>query len=859
MRLASLLLVSALFVACSAISGDPPVQICINDVTVNISNYLRYTHSIDPRLDTYNYTEDYTAPMSDPPPAIVPASFAAAASKIHLLEGSSLHKVRIDADSLQGKGQQTNLEYLLMLDVDSLAYSFRNNSGLPTKGVPYGGWEAPDQELRGHFVGHYLSATAKMWASTHNEELKRRMDHLVDILDECQQKIGTGYLSAFPLNLFTRFETYRPVWAPYYTIHKIMAGLLDQYTEAGNMKALRMVIWMAQYFSKRVENYIEKYSIQAHFQALNEETGGMNDVLYDLYKITGDPQHLKLAHLFDKPCFLGPLALQQDTLSGFHANTHIPILIGAQKRYELTGDQVSKELVTFFMDAVNSSHRFVTGGTSDNEFWKDPNRMASSLGKDVEESCSSYNMLKIARNLFRWTKDASYMDYYERLILNGVLTIQRGEPGVMIYMLPMGPGMAKTSSTMGWGDPFDSFWCCYGTGIESFSKFGDSIYFEDYGVRDENPGAQRPIPALYVAQFVPSTLEWDSAGLILKQTVKPLTSFDPVMEVTIHLHENPKATIEETSPYHKLINTLYVRIPSWVASGYEAYFNDEPQDITPGSFLAIQREWKAGDKLTFKFPAEVRLEHIQDDREEHQSLNGIMFGPFVLAGLSHGEFDLGPVDTSSPSDWITPVNPSDNDLLYTFRMGDYQLGHKHRTVTLDSASTNGTDWDFEATFKVISSSSPSLAASKHSGLVGRVVSLELLDQPGRIIAHSGINKNLVVVDTSQFADSTNYLSQANLGFKVVPGLASDRLVSFESQDLPGCYIYVDDWRVPAQLKCRSKENDGFDAKASFKASQGLRSYHPLSFVATSQGLRNFLLFPQLAYRDEHYAIYFDMV
>lgn len=288
---------------------------------------------------------------------------------VGLLKDVSLHKVRLGADSPQFMAQNTNLQYLLELDVDNMMWSFRKVSNLNAPGQPYGGWESPASELRGHFVGHYLSASALMWASTHNEVLHEKMNALLGALKECQMSIGTGYLSAFPSEFFDRFEAIEYVWAPYYTIHKIMAGLLDQYLLAGSKDALDMVVEMANYFYKRVKTVIEKFTIERHWRSLNEETGGMNDVLYRLYTVTGDNKHLELAHLFDKPCFLGPLALQADHLSGFHSNTHIPIVVGAQMRYEVTSDLIYRSIAEYFMGIVNSSHSYATGGTSVSEFW----------------------------------------------------------------------------------------------------------------------------------------------------------------------------------------------------------------------------------------------------------------------------------------------------------------------------------------------------------------------------------------------------------------------------------------------------------------------------------------------------------
>uniref|UniRef100_A0A0D3GIN1 Alpha-L-arabinofuranosidase B arabinose-binding domain-containing protein n=1 Tax=Oryza barthii TaxID=65489 RepID=A0A0D3GIN1_9ORYZ len=560
------------------------------------------------------------------------------------LEEVSLHDVRLDmdggGDGVYGRAQQTNLEYLLLLEVDRLVWSFRTQAGLPAPGKPYGGWEGPDVELRGHFVGHYLSAAAKMWASTHNGTLAGKMAAVVDALHDCQAAAGTGYLSAFPAEFFDRFEAIRP----------IMQGLLDQHTVAGNGKALGMVVAMADYFAGRVRSVIQRYTIERHWTSLNEETGGMNDVLYQLYTITKDQRHLVLAHLFDKPCFLGLLAVQADSLSGFHANTHIPVVIGGQMRYEVTGDPLYKEIATFFMDIVNSSHSYATGGTSVSEFWSNPKHLAEALTTETEESCTTYNMLKVSRHLFRWTKEIAYADYYERALINGVLSIQRGrDPGVMIYMLPQGPGRSKAVSYHGWGTQYNSFWCCYGTGIESFSKLGDSIYFEQKGDK----------PGLYIIQYIPSTFNWRTAGLTVTQQVKPLSSSDQYLQVSLSI------SAAKTNGQYA---TLNVRIPSWTSmNGAKATLNDKDLQLaSPGTFLTISKQWDSGDHLLLQFPINLRTEAIKDDRPQVASLNAILFGPFLLAGLTTGDWDAktGGAATAA-SDWITPVPASYNSQLVT--------------------------------------------------------------------------------------------------------------------------------------------------------------------------------------------------
>ncbi|GAU48668.1 hypothetical protein TSUD_87500 [Trifolium subterraneum] len=515
---------------------------------------------------------------------------------VGFLKEVPLADVKLLEGSIHAVAQQTNLEYLLMLDVDRLLWSFRKTAGLATPGTPYTGWEDPSMELRGHFVGHYLSASALMWASTKNDTLKGKMTALVAGLSACQEKIGNGYLSAFPPELFDRFEDVKPVWAPYYTIHKILAGLLDQYTIIGNPQALKMATWMVDYFYNRVMNVISQFTVTRHYQSLNEETGGMNDVLYRLYILTGDSKHLLLAHLFDKPCFLGLLAVQANDIANFHANTHIPIVVGAQMRYEVTGDPLYKEIGTFFMDLVNSSHSYATGGTSVGEFWTNPKRIADNLkSTETEESCTTYNMLKVSRHLFRWTKEVTYADYYERALTNGVLGIQRGtDPGVMIYMLPLGVGVSKATTYHRWGTPFDSFWCCYGTGIESFSKLGDSIYFEEEGNS----------PSLYIIQYISSSFNWKSGKVLLTQTVVPASSSDPYLRVTFTFSPNEKTGTS---------STLNFRLPSWTrADSAKAILNTETLSLpAPGNFLSITRQWSASDKLTLQIPLTIRTEAVK--------------------------------------------------------------------------------------------------------------------------------------------------------------------------------------------------------------------------------------------------------
>ncbi|KAL1298409.1 uncharacterized protein LOC107614206 [Arachis ipaensis] len=744
-----------------------------------------------------------------------------------LLKEVSLHDVRLHGGSIHGQAQNTNLKYLLMLDVDRLIWSFRKTCGLPTPGTPYGGWEDPTIEVRGHFVGHYLSASALMWASTHNEELKKKMSALVANLSICQQKIGTGYLSAFPSEFFDRFEAIQYVWAPYYTIHKIMAGLLDQHSIAENPQALKMVTWMVDYFYKRVRNVIRKYSIDWHYQTLNEETGGMNDVLYRLYSITGDPKHLLLAHLFDKPCFLGLLAVKANDIAQFHANTHIPVVVGSQMRYEVTGDPLYKEIGTFFMDIVNSSHSYATGGTSVNELWSDPNRMIETLKEtNNEESCTTYNMLKVSRNLFRWTKEISYADYYERALTNGVLSIQRGtEPGVMLYYLPQGPGASKAISKFGWGTQFNSFWCCYGTGIESFSKLGDSIYFEEEGKN----------PSLYIIQYISSSLNWKSAQIMLNQTVVPPSSMDSFLRISL--------TFSPTKKTSSTSSTLNLRLPTWThIHGAKLTLNSDTLPLpSPGNFVSITRKWSGSDKLTLQFPIPLRTEAIKDDRPEYASIRAILYGPYLLAGHSTADWDIKTASNASITDWITPIPAIYNTQLFSFYQhfsgSSFILTSLKNSLTMKKSPKPGTSLALHATFRIIN------IQAKHSSristtlrdFIGKSVMLEPFDLPG---------------------------TQVGSVFVLVSGLdGRNESISLESKSHKGCFVHSG-MSSGKEVKIRCKSNSDADASsfnkdASFIARRGLRKYDPISFVAKGAN-RNFLLEPLLAFRDEHYTVYFNI-
>ncbi len=335
-----------------------------------------------------------------------------------------------------------------------------------------GDWEKPDCELRGHFAGgHYLSACALSFASSGDEELKRNGDIMVVELAKCQAKLKNGYLSGFPLELFDRLRDGVNVWAPFYTIHKIMAGHFDMYQLAGNQQALETLEKMAGW----VRSWTDPLSEQQTQRILQVEYGGMGEVLANLYAVTGTHEYLDLAQRFNKKSFLDPLAAHRDELKGLHVNTHIPQVIAAARLYELTGDKKYASISDYFWDEVTSERCYCTGGTSNFELWRsDPGILSTQLTSQTSEDCCAYNMMKLTRHLFEWSPQARYMDYYERVLFNHRMgTIDPGT-GTTVYYLTLGNGYSKI-----YAKPFDSFWCCNGTGAEEFAKLTDTIYFHD--------------------------------------------------------------------------------------------------------------------------------------------------------------------------------------------------------------------------------------------------------------------------------------------------------------------------------------------------------------------------------------------
>jgi DUF1680 family protein len=495
---------------------------------------------------------------------------------------------------IQLTGLETNRRFMLGLDPDRLLHMFRVTAGIPSSAEPLGGWEAPDNELRGHFTGHYLSACALMWAQTGDAAVKARGTSMIAELAKCQSKNGNGYLSAFPTELFDRLKAGQRVWAPFYTYHKIMAGLLDNWTLANNSQALDMVRGMAIW----VREYARDVPDDQWQRMLNVEFGGMNDVLYQLATATEDAQWAELAHRFDHEKIFGPLAVGRDELNKVHANTNIPKVIGATRRYERTGEDRSRAIATFFWDDVTGKRSYATGGTSNDEEWQgEPGQLAKAIGPYSQETCVTYNMLKLTRTLFGWSPDARYADFYERAYFNGILPTQHPVDGEKAYYTPLAPGYWKL-----FGAPNAGFWCCHGTGVENFSKLADSVYFHD----DDG---------IWVNLFVPSEVSWKEKGVRL------------VQETRFPEGDTTSLTVRAAKPTRM---ALRIRVPYWIGEGGWAKLNGRQLDAFagPSSYLVVDRTWRDGDRLEARLPMRLHAHPMPDD----SSVQAVMYGPLVLVG-----------------------------------------------------------------------------------------------------------------------------------------------------------------------------------------------------------------------------------
>jgi uncharacterized protein len=501
--------------------------------------------------------------------------------------------------------QQTDLAYMLALSTDRLLSPFLREAGFTPKDSSYGNWE--NTGLDGQTAGHYLSALANMYAATGNKEVFRRLNYMIDWLDSCQRKNGDGYVGGVPggKKMWAEIESGRiransfslnGKWVPWYNMHKLFAGLVDAYKIAGIPKAKLVVVKLADWSMNLTRNLTDAQMEQM----LAAEQGGINEALANVAGITGDKKYLDLARRFSHRKILGPLMKGVDSLNGLHANTQIPKVVGFERISELSGEPDWGNAAKFFWQTVVDHRSVSVGGNSVSEHFNPAKNFASMIeSREGIESCNSYNMLRLTKDLFLKQPQVKYIDYYERTTYNHILSTQNPEGG-FVYFTPMRPRHYRVYS-----QPQNDFWCCVGTGLENHGKYGELIYAH----QGDN---------IFVNLFIPSKLTWKEKGMTLVQNTK--FPFEEGSQIKMQL-QKPKQFL------------VRIRYPQWVAQGgLKLMVNNKPVaiDATPGTYATINRTWRNGDVISVQLPMHIEAESLPDG----SPWVSFVHGPIVLAAVT---------------------------------------------------------------------------------------------------------------------------------------------------------------------------------------------------------------------------------
>ncbi|MBV1908426.1 MAG: glycoside hydrolase family 127 protein [Kangiellaceae bacterium] len=509
-----------------------------------------------------------------------------------------LKEVRI-TDGPFFHAQQTNLKYLLAMDPERLLAPYRREANLPSESKSYPNWE--NTGLDGHIGGHYLTALSLMYASSSNKEILGRLTYMIDELDKCQKQHGNGYLGAIPdgarvwkeiargkidADLFTLNKS----WVPWYNLHKIFSGLRDAYLYADNQQAKRMLIefsdWMISLSSKLSDEQLQTM--------LRTEYGGLNETLADVFDITGERKYLDLAIRYTETKLLNPLLARKDELTGLHANTQIPKIVGVARIASLNSDKSWLESADFFFQQVVGKRTVSIGGNSVREHFH-PSEDFSSMVTNIEgpETCNTYNMLKLSKLLYLENNNLSYLDYYERAIYNHILSSQHPVHGGLVYFTPMRPNHYRMYSA-----PSEGMWCCVGSGIENHAKYGELIYAQS-------------ADNFFINLFVNSEVYWSDRKVKFSQQ----TQFPDKETTQVFIHNSGKFTVN-------------IRYPAWT-NGLRIDINAKPVTVKakPGEYEKLTRNWQQGDVITLHLPMQTSLEQLPD----HSNYYSIIHGPIVLA------------------------------------------------------------------------------------------------------------------------------------------------------------------------------------------------------------------------------------
>lgn len=511
--------------------------------------------------------------------------------------------VKLKDGTLFYDAQERMIQYLLQVDDDQMLYNFRAAAGLDTKKAPpMTGWDAPGCNLKGHTTGHYLSALAFGWSVTDDHRLSSKITYMVDSLEECQDALlesggHFGFLSAYSeeqFDLLEQFTTYPTIWAPYYTLDKIMSGLLDCYSIGKNQKALKIVAKMGDWVFERLSKLSQKQLDKMWSLYIAGEFGGMISVMVQLYHLTRKETYKKAAYCFCNEKLFYPMQENIDTLKDMHANQHIPQIIGSLELYKAGSSSRYLHIAKNFWNMLTSSHAYSIGGVGETEMFHEPDKLFKYISDKTAESCASYNMLRLTSGLFALYPDSSFMDYYELVLYNHIMaSASHTHDGGTIYFMPLRPAGQKEYTT-------DENTCCHGTGLESRFRYIHDIYS-----CNENE--------LYVNLYIASVLDADTMKLELNWSMDQ--------------PEDSLITIKTEG-----VRTICLRVPVWTREAFTLKVCGEEQNIevSPDGYIRILRTWNEGDTIEVHMSYDFRMIPVTDNRD----IVSIAYGPFLLAALS---------------------------------------------------------------------------------------------------------------------------------------------------------------------------------------------------------------------------------
>lgn len=502
------------------------------------------------------------------------------------LKDFSMSDIKI-LDSYEKNAFEMEIKYLKNLNADKLLKGFCDIGGIECSAEKYGGWET--SSIQGHTLGHYLTAVSQGYATSGGIELKETADHIVSVLAECQNK-DNGYLAAIPDDHYIRIEQGNTsgTWVPWYTMHKVISGLIHAYELTANPQALEVASKLGDWVYSRTSAWDENMQRTV----LNVEYGGMNDCLYQLYSHTKNQNHLSAAHSFDEMSLFDQLYDGQYILNGKHANTTIPKILGALNRYIVLGkdEEYYLRVAENFWDIVIKHHTYITGGNSEWEHFGEPDILDAERTNCNCETCNTYNMLKLTRELFKITGNSKYADYYENTFINAILSSQNPDTGMTTYFQPMATGFFKV-----YGSETEHFWCCTGSGMENFTKIGDSIYY-----KDEN--------SIYVIRYTSSEVNWAEKGISISQKAS-------LPNVIFTVSGSAEADV-------------VLRVPDWCADSPRVKINGVIcEEKAKDGFIRLSGEWQDGDVIEYEMPMGIEIHDLQDN----ENAVAFKYGPWVLS------------------------------------------------------------------------------------------------------------------------------------------------------------------------------------------------------------------------------------